>query len=72
MDLNFSHDSFAFSDIAPPSHVSDLESFSDFDVSETSEASFVGFAPKTATEYGEQIGTPSEACNVLATKEKGK
>ena len=40
MDLNFSQDSFAFSDIAPPSHVSGLESFSDFDASECSEASF--------------------------------
>ena len=40
MDLNFSQDSFAFSDIAPPSHVSGLESFSDFDASECSEVSF--------------------------------
>ena len=40
MDLNFSQDSFAFSDIAPPSHVSGLESFSDFDASECSETSF--------------------------------
>ena len=40
MDLNFSQESFAFSDIAPPSHVSGLESFSDFDASECSEASF--------------------------------
>ncbi|XP_068724654.1 centrosomal protein of 192 kDa-like isoform X2 [Montipora capricornis] len=40
MDLDFSQESFAFSDIAPPSHVSGLESFSDFDASECSEVSF--------------------------------
>lgn len=40
MDLNFSQESFAFSDIAPPSHVSGLGSFSDFDASGCSEVSF--------------------------------
>lgn len=45
MDLDFSQDSFAFSDIAPPSHVSGLESFSDFDASECSEVSFADVAP---------------------------
>ena len=44
MDLNFSQESFAFSDIAPPSHVSGLESFSDFDASECSETSFAEIA----------------------------
>ena len=46
MDLNFSQESFAFSDIAPPSHVSGLESFSDFDASECSETSFAEIAVK--------------------------
>lgn len=50
MDLNFSQDSFAFSDIAPPSHVSGLESFSDFDASECSEASFAEIVPNKGGE----------------------
>ena len=35
MDVDISQDSFAFSDIVPPSHVSDLESFSDLEFSDT-------------------------------------
>ncbi|XP_078367466.1 uncharacterized protein LOC144651409 isoform X2 [Oculina patagonica] len=50
MDLNFSQDSFAFSDIHPPSHVSGLESFSDFDASECSEASFTEIVPNKGGE----------------------
>ena len=46
MDLDFSQESLAFSDIAPPSHVSGLESFSDFDASECSEVSFAEVVPK--------------------------
>ncbi|XP_074619097.1 uncharacterized protein LOC141877946 isoform X2 [Acropora palmata] len=45
MDLNFSQESFAFSDIAPPSHVSGLGSFSDFDASGCSEVSFADVVP---------------------------
>lgn len=45
MDLNFSQESFAFSDIAPPSHVSGLGSFSDFDASGCSEVSFAEVVP---------------------------
>ena len=63
MDLNFSQDSFAFSDIHPPSHVSGLESFSDFDTSECSEASFAEIVPQKGGEgnggtssYGEEAG----------------
>ena len=52
MDLNFSQESFAFSDIAPPSHVSGLESFSDFDASECSETSFAEIAVKKDGEDG--------------------
>lgn len=40
MDINVSDTSFAYSDIVGPSHVSGLESFSDFDASEFSEQSF--------------------------------
>lgn len=35
MDLDVSQDSFAFSDVVPPSHVSDLQSFSDLEFSDT-------------------------------------
>lgn len=45
MDLDFSQESLAFSDISPPSHVSGLESFSDFDASEYSEVSFAEVVP---------------------------
>lgn len=38
MDLNVSDTSFAYSDTVGPSHVSGLESFSDFDASEYSES----------------------------------
>lgn len=35
MDLDVSQDSFAFSDVVPPSHVSDLQSFSDLEFSDS-------------------------------------
>lgn len=54
MDLNFSQDSFAFSDIAPPSHVSGLESFSDFDASECSEASFAEIVANKGVEGNDE------------------
>ena len=60
MDLNFSQDSFAFSDIAPLSHVSGLESFSDFDASECSEASFAEIAANKSVEGNNETGLKGE------------
>lgn len=60
MDLNFSQDSFAFSDIAPPSHVSGLESFSDFDVSECSETSFAAIEANKSVEGNNETGLNGE------------
>lgn len=73
MDLNFSQDSFAFSDIVAPSHVSGLESFSDFDASECSEASFAEIVPNK--DINTDLGTSLTGENVGQTDgsvEKGK
>lgn len=60
MDFDFSQDSFAFSDIAPPSHVSGLESFSDFDASECSEASFAEIEVNKNVERNNETGLNGE------------
>lgn len=65
MDLNFSQDSFAFSDIVAPSHVSGLESFSDFDASEYSEASFAEIVPNK--DINTDLGTSLTGENVGQT-----
>jgi hypothetical protein len=56
MDINVSDTSFAFSDLVGPSHVSGLESFSDFDASEYSES----FEDQEAHDSGveEEVVTP--------------
>lgn len=54
MDFDFSRDSMAFSDIAPPSHVSELESFSDLELSDTSSIEFAGFAIRNVGESPER------------------
>ena len=68
MDLNFSQDSFAFSDIAPPSHVSGLESFSDFDASECSEASFAEIVANKGVEGNDETSLSGEADGSLEKK----
>lgn len=70
MDLNFSQESFAFSDIAPPSHVSGLESFSG---SECSEVSFAEIAPNKADDSkdGEAFVGEDPAQSVISV-EKSK
>lgn len=73
MDLNFSQDSFAFSDIVAPSHVSGLESLSDFDASECSEASFAEIVPNK--DINTDLGTSLTGENVGQTDgsvEKGE
>lgn len=73
MDLNFSQDSFAFSDIHPPSHVSGLESFSDFDASECSEASFAEIVPNKGGEGSDGTSFIGEdAGQADGSLEKGK
>lgn len=73
MDLNFSQDSFAFSDIHPPSHVSGLESFSDFDASECSEASFAEIVPnKGGEDNGGTSLSGEDACRADGSLEKDK
>ena len=73
MDLNFSQDSFAFSDTAAPSHVSGLESFSDFDASECSEASFAEIVPnKGSNGNGGNCLTGENAGQTDVSLEKGK
>ena len=53
MEFDFSRDSVAFSDIAPPSHVSELESFSDLELSDTSSVEFAGIAIRNIGESPE-------------------
>ncbi|XP_022796822.1 uncharacterized protein LOC111335223 isoform X4 [Stylophora pistillata] len=73
MDLNFSQDSFAFSDITGPSHVSGLESFSDFDASECSEASFAEIVPNKGvdTDLGTSV-SEENAGQTNGSLENGK
>ena len=73
MDLNFSQESFAFSDIAPPSHVSGLESFSDFDASECSEVSFAEIAPTKDGEVEDETAfTGKDTVQSIISPEKSK
>lgn len=73
MDLNFSQESFAFSDIAPPSHVSGLESFSDFDASECSEVSFAEIAPTKDGEVEDETAfTGKDTAQSIISPEKSK
>ena len=72
MDLDFSQESLAFSDIAPPSHVSGLESFSDFDASECSEVSFAEVVPSKGEGKDGVAFVPEDATQANISAEKNQ
>lgn len=70
MELDFSRDSVAFSDIAAPSHVSELESFSDFEFSDNSSVEFAPLGVRKIEESPGNTAGVDEKSTTIDSMEK--